>query len=179
MPRPGIAALDPANGLPLSWNPGRNPRGAGAYALLRDADRACGSAATPTGSATSQYKRGKMAFFPLAGGSTIPANFTGRLPNNVIIGSPTGATTTALSRPYDGTTAGANTTLPSSGLDWSTVRGAVIVDGKVFYGLATDSNLYWRTFDGTTFGAGEPRSTRTRTRRGPLWTPARARPTRA
>ena len=112
----------------------------------------CGSAATPTGSATSQYKRGKMAFFPLAGGGAIPANFTGRLPNNVVIGSPTGATTTAISRPYDGTTAGANTTLPSSGLDWSTVRGAVMVDGKVFYGLATDSNFYWRTFDGTSFG---------------------------
>jgi PKD repeat protein len=151
VPRPGIAALDPANGVPFSWNPGRNPRGAGAYAVY----------ATPTGlwvgSDTDwignfQYKRGKMAFFPLAGGSAIPANFGGRLPNNVVIGAPTGATTTAISRPYDGTTAGANTTLPSSGLDWSTVRGAVMVDGKVFYGLATDSNLYWRTFDGTTFG---------------------------
>jgi PKD repeat protein len=151
VPRPGVAALDPANGVPFSWNPGRNPRGAGAYAVY----------ATPTGlwvgSDTDwignfQYKRGKMAFFPLAGGSAIPANFGGRLPNNVVIGAPTGATTTAISRPYDGTTAGANTTLPSSGLDWSTVRGAVMVDGKVFYGLATDSNLYWRTFDGTTFG---------------------------
>src|SRR5690242_2143937 len=151
VPRPGMAALDPANGVPFSWNPGRNPRGAGAYAVY----------ATPTGLWVGSdtdwignftYKRGKMAFFPLAGGGTIPANFTGRLPNNVIIGSPTGATTTAISRPYDGTTAGANTTLPSSGLDWSTVRGAVMVDGKVFYGLATDSNLYWRTFDGTTFG---------------------------
>ena len=151
VPRPGVAALDPANGVPFSWNPGRNPRGAGAYAVY----------ATPTGlwvgSDTDwignfQYKRGKMAFFPLAGGSTIPANFTGRLPSNVVIGSPTGATTTAISRPYDGTTAGANTTLPSSGLDWSTVRGAVMVDGKVFYGLATDSNFYWRTFDGTSFG---------------------------
>jgi PKD repeat protein len=151
VPRPGVAALDPANGVPFSWNPGRNPRGAGAYAVY----------ATPTGlwvgSDTDwignfQYKRGKMAFFPLDGGSAIPANFTGRLPNNVVIGSPTGATTTAISRPYDGTTAGASTTLPSSGLDWSLVRGAVMVDGKVFYGLSTDSNFYWRTFDGTTFG---------------------------
>jgi PKD repeat protein len=151
VPRPGVAALDPANGVPFSWNPGRNPRGAGAYAVY----------ATPTGLWVGSdtdwigdfaFKRGKMAFFPLAGGSTIPANFTGQLPNNVVVGSPTGAATTAISRPYDGTTAGTDATLPSSGLDWSTVRGAVMVDGKVFYGLATDSNFYWRTFDGSSFG---------------------------
>ncbi len=151
VPRPGVAALDPINGMPFSWNPGRNPRGAGAYAVYP----------TPTGlwvgSDTEwignfQYKRGRMAFFPLAGGSAIPANFTGRLPNNVVIGSPTSAGAAAVSRPYDGTTAGADSTLPSSGLDWSTVRGAVMVDDKVFYGLANDSNFYWRTFDGTSFG---------------------------
>jgi hypothetical protein len=34
VPRPGIGALDPRTGVPLSWNPGRNPRGAGAEALL-------------------------------------------------------------------------------------------------------------------------------------------------
>ena len=151
VPRPGVAALDPANGVPFTWNPGRNPRGAGAYAVY----------ATPTGLWVGSdtdwignfaYKRGKVAFFPLAGGAAIGANNTGKLPGNVIIGSPTAAPTTALSRSYDGTTAAAGTTLPGSGLDWSTTRGAVMVDGKVFYGSATDSNLYWRTFDGTSFG---------------------------
>ncbi len=151
VPRPGIAALDPGNGVPFSWNPGRNPRGAGAYAMY----------ASPTGvwvgSDTDwigdfRYQRGKMAFFPLAGGSAIPANATARLPGSVVIGSPAAAPTTAVSRSYDGSTAGVSTTLNSGGLDWSTVRGAVMVDGKVFYGLATDSNVYYRTFDGATFG---------------------------
>ena len=39
VPRPGVAALDPVSGVPLSWNPGRNPRGDGAWALAGDADR--------------------------------------------------------------------------------------------------------------------------------------------
>ncbi|HEY6749495.1 MAG TPA: PKD domain-containing protein [Mycobacteriales bacterium] len=151
VPRPGVAALDPANGVPFSWNPGRNPRGAGAYALY----------ASPTGLWVGSdtdfignfaYKRGKMAFFPLAGGTAVGPNSTGRLPGSVIIGAPPAAPTGAVSLSYDGTTAGAPAALPGSGLDWSTVRGAVMVDGKVFYGSATDSNLYWRTFDGTTFG---------------------------
>ena len=33
-PGPGISALDPRTGVPLAWNPGRNPRGVGAEALL-------------------------------------------------------------------------------------------------------------------------------------------------
>ena len=40
-PCPGRAsrALDPRTGVPLAWNPGRNPRGVGAEALLATADR--------------------------------------------------------------------------------------------------------------------------------------------
>ena len=31
-------ALDPASGTPISWNPGRNPRGAAVYDMLGTAD---------------------------------------------------------------------------------------------------------------------------------------------
>ena len=67
VPRPGLAALDPQTGLPLAWNPGRNPRGTALYAML----------ATPTGlwigSDTEwigdrEYLRKRVAFFPYAGG---------------------------------------------------------------------------------------------------------------
>src|SRR3954453_2781080 len=33
VPRAGLGALDPRTGLPFSWNPGRNPRSCGAFAL--------------------------------------------------------------------------------------------------------------------------------------------------
>ncbi len=82
IPRPGMAAVDPASGMPLAWNPGRHPRGAGAYSLL----------ATPqglyVGSDTNyignfQYKRDEIAFFPLSGGSAPASTTTAALPGNV------------------------------------------------------------------------------------------------
>ncbi len=82
IPRPGLAAVDPASGMPLAWDPGRNPRGAGAYALL----------ATPlglyVGSDTNyignfRYKHDEIAYFPLAGGYTPASTATAALPANV------------------------------------------------------------------------------------------------
>jgi hypothetical protein len=99
IPRPGMAAVDPASGMPLSWNPGRNPRGAGAYSLL----------ATPqglyVGSDTNyignfQYRRDEIAFFPLSGGYTPAATTTASLPANVYEAGqlPTGNNTNVLYR---------------------------------------------------------------------------------
>jgi hypothetical protein len=61
VPRSGIAALDPANGLPLAWDPGRSPRGQGVFALVPT------STGLWVGSDTNyidgQY-RAKLAFMP-------------------------------------------------------------------------------------------------------------------
>ena len=71
--RPGIAALDPTNGLPLEYP--RAPLGVGVFDLL----------ATPTGlwmgsdtDYTSSQYHAKVAFFPLAGGTVVPGNHTAR-----------------------------------------------------------------------------------------------------
>jgi len=81
-PRPGMAALDPASGLPLAWNPGRNPRGAGAYALLATSSGLyVGSDTNYIGDFT--YKRDELAFFPLAGGYAPASTATASLPANV------------------------------------------------------------------------------------------------
>ncbi|MBV9292037.1 MAG: PKD domain-containing protein, partial [Frankiales bacterium] len=82
VPRPGIAALSPTSGVPLSWNPGRDPRGAAAYTVYAT------STGLWVGSDTDyigphKYLHKKLAFFPLAGGETLPSNATGSLPGRV------------------------------------------------------------------------------------------------
>ncbi len=56
-----------------------------------------------------------------------------------------------LQRPFYGTSSGTTTTVSSS-YPWSSVRGAFMVGGWLYYG-STDGNLYRSTFDGTTVGA--------------------------
>ncbi len=159
VPRPGIAALDPTNGLRLSWNPGRNPRGAGAYALLATSTGLyVGSDTTFIGN--RKYARWRIAFFPLAGGRAVPATSTGTLPGKVfVVGPRTGATSFAnsvSSRTFTGTAAGAPVAVvDSSGTPWSSARGAFQVGHQLFFGRS-DGKLYTRTFDGTAFGPASP-----------------------
>jgi hypothetical protein len=80
--RASIAALDPVNGLPLAWNPGRHPRGYGAAEML----------VTPEGLwigsdqpwiGNFRYRRERIAFFPLAGGAAPHSTATAGLPGTV------------------------------------------------------------------------------------------------
>ncbi len=146
VPRPGLMAIDPQNGIPLSWNPGRNPRGAGAFALLAT------SSGLYVGSDTKwignyKYNRGRIAYFPLAGGSTLPSNTIGTLPGTVYLVQGSSLVSRTLSA--DGTV-GPTQTVDTS-MDWSKVRGAFLVDNTIFYGLS-DGTFDERTINGSTLG---------------------------
>jgi hypothetical protein len=154
IPRPGLAALSPATGLPYSWNPGRQPRGAGTFALLAT------SRGLWTGSDTDyigdeKYLRPKLAFFPLAGGRSLPAERTPALPGRVF---EAGGLAAAAAHPdrlgfreFNGAEAGKQESV-STAMPWGSVRGAFTVDGNVVYGK-TDGNLYQRSFNGSALGS--------------------------
>jgi hypothetical protein len=144
--RSGIAALDPVNGMPLSWNPGRNPRGSGVWAMLATSDGLW------VGSDTAYIDgviRNRIALMPTAGGETVPAAASGTLPGDLwTLGS--GADPS--DRSFTGTSAGTEAALSGSGIDFSHVRGAFMIGSTLYTGW-DDGQLYARSFDGTTFGA--------------------------
>jgi len=79
--REGIGALDPVNGLPLSWNPTR-VRGTGVFDFLTT-DKGLW-VASDTDNIGHQFEyHAKIAFFPLAGGKTMPPTLVGGLPSDV------------------------------------------------------------------------------------------------
>ncbi len=86
--REGIAALDPTNGLPLTWNPTRE-RGVGVFDLLLTADGLwVGSDTTRIG---ADYLRSRIALLPAANGEVVPPVATPTLPNDVYSAYPLGA----------------------------------------------------------------------------------------
>jgi hypothetical protein len=145
VPRDGIAALDPVNGLPLSWNPGR-ARGVGAQAMFATSQGLwVGSDTTKIGG----ENHGRLALMPLAGGSTIPNVATAALPDDLFVAQQT-AGGVLQRRAVDAT--GAPTGSPStanSAIDWSTVRGAFLLNGTLYYGLS-NATFNKRTFDKVT-----------------------------
>ena len=150
VPRPGIAALDPVNGMPFSWNPGRNPRGAGAYALLAT------SSGLYVGSDTDyignrHYLRQKIAFFPLAGGETVPSAATDQLPGKLYEAGPTntGSVNALTYRTVNGSAIGPTVTVPTS-VTWSTTRGVFAAGSHLFWG--SGGNFVEASFNGTTVG---------------------------
>ena len=79
VPREGIAGLDPINGLPFTWNPGR-AAGVGTFDIVGTPDGLF------VGSDTDRFggeTRRKIAFLPLAGGTVVPPNVPYGLPNDL------------------------------------------------------------------------------------------------
>jgi hypothetical protein len=155
VPREGIAALDPVNGLPLSWNPGR-ARGVGAQALYATSSGLwVGSDTDRIGKPRETHSR--IAFMPLAGGTTIPVVNEAALPNDLFLAERT-SVGRLLRQPVDASgapTAGA--TAANTSFDWSLVRGAFLLNGTVYYGLS-DGGLYARTFTKATGAVGAQRT---------------------
>ena len=140
--RPRIAALDPTNGMPFSWNPGKD-RGKAVYALVATNDGLwVGSDTDHTAFETHR----KIAFFPLAGGKTPPPTDPYTLPGDLynVLGA-------LARRTFDGSTLGTTSIVSTPGTDWSTTRGIFALQGMLYNG-STDGKFYARTFDGSSVG---------------------------
>ena len=149
VPREGIAALDPVNGLPLSWNPGRS-RGVGAQAMFATSQGLwVGSDTTRLGGET----HGRIGFLPLAGGVTVPTVPAAALPNDLFVAQQTaGGVLQRRAVNGSGQPTGAPSTA-NSAFDWSTVRGAFLLNGTMYYGLS-NGTFNKRTFNATTGATG-------------------------
>lgn len=150
VPREGIAALDPVNGLPMSWDPVR-ARGRGVFDLVATADGLW------VGSDTDRIGHfeyhGRIAFFPLAGGTAVPRPKPPTLPVDAYAVEPPPAGGDPVVRwSFDGDVPGPVRTAVPGDVDWSTVRGGFWLEGALYLGQS-DGTFSVRSYDGETFGA--------------------------
>lgn len=139
VPREGIGALDPVNGVPLSWNPGRS-RGVGAFELYPTADGLW------VGSDTNRIggeDHPKIALMPLSGGTVSTAGRTPALPNDLVHAT-FGSNPVVLRQSFDGVTAGEPA--PVAETIASSVRGLMAIDSTVYAGWS-DNKFYRMTYD--------------------------------
>lgn len=149
VPREGLAALDPVNGLPFSWDPGR-ARGVGVFDMY----------STPTGlwvgSDTDRIggeTHRKIAFLPTSGGTVVGSTDPYALPGDLYdVPLSTGAQLTR--RTFDGSSLGTSASVATPGFDLDPVRGMFALQGTLYYGHA-DGSLYARSFDGAAVGAAQ------------------------
>ena len=141
--RPGIAALDPYSGVPLSWNPTRD-RGRGAEALHATDDHLMVGSDTTIFAGTL---RQRLALLPVNGGTANPAPQDVTLPVKLFY--TTGDSVTA--RTFDGQKLGSATTFsgPSrDGISWSGNRDGFVQHGRLHY-FGPSQAFYSRPFNGS------------------------------
>ena len=138
MTRPGIAALDPTNGMPFSWNPGRRTaarRVSPSYATTTG----CGWAATPTTRPARRAGRSRSSRSPAARSPPPTDPYT--LPADLYNVPTSGAVNRLDRRTFDGSTLGTTSTLNTPSTDWSTTRGIFALQGMLYSG-STDGKFY-------------------------------------
>ncbi len=114
VPRPGLVALDPQTGIPLKWNPGRNPRGVSAYEVY-ETDDGVWVVSDTMWIGDRRYHRERIAFFPYSEGSNTASKSIGALPGSVYVASP-GLNADILYRVNAG---GSAITATDGGPDWA------------------------------------------------------------
>ena len=114
VPRPGLSALDPQNGIPLKWNPGRNPRGEAAYEIY-ETDAGLWVVSDTDWIGDRRYQRPRIAFFPYTEGYNTASKSTGSLPGNIYVGAPLAASNVL----YRVNAGGAAIASVDTGPDWA------------------------------------------------------------
>lgn len=140
VPRAGIAALDPVNGLPLSWNPGRT-RGHGVEELYATAKGLY--MGSDTDKVAGEY-HARIAYFPLAGGRVVPQPSPTSLPASIYLLGAGRSTTAIVRREFDGWTAGPGVRLPNR-RSFADARASTLVHGTL-YSAWSDGRLLRRPF---------------------------------
>ncbi|WP_336921903.1 PKD domain-containing protein [Aquipuribacter sp. SD81] len=150
--REGIAALDPVNGVPLAWNPGRD-RGQAVWDLVATPDGLY--VASDTDRIARYLYRGRIAFFPTAGGAPVPQPRAPGLPVDVHLVSPSGSTDRLVRRSgFTGTTVQSAQQVAEAGTGWAGVRAAFVADGRL-YSFMSNGVLTRRTVSAASYGAPE------------------------
>ncbi|QYG94021.1 PKD domain-containing protein [Iamia sp. SCSIO 61187] len=144
----GIAALDPMNGLPLSWNPGRT-RGRAVWQMVATTDGLY--VASDTDRIADYRYRARIAFFPLAGGRAVPQPARLALPIDLHQYVPSGPARIE-ARGFDGQTVDPPSTAVADATALAGTRAAFAADG-VLYTAHSDGTLRARSYDGTTLGS--------------------------
>jgi PKD domain len=148
--RQGLAALNPLNGLPMTWNPTRT-RGIGVFDFLVTPQGLW--IASDTDRIGAFFLRGRIALMPFTG-EKFPAYKTPDLPNDIYSVAGTGVSRRSFA---NGAFTGATST-PAGGINWDAVRGAFMLNGQLY--LAWSNGTFdRRSFDGTSFGAPVPVNT--------------------
>ena len=153
--RDGLAAVDPRSGATLNWDPSREG-GWGVHGFeVTDTGLWIGSDTSLIGK-QNEY-RPRLAFMPLATGTTLPTDYAGELPGQVVsLGVSRSGTGTTLDRVSTRSlsatgTADSSEVLSAGTSQWRNLRGAFMIDGKLYTGWS-DETFKVQTFDGTTFG---------------------------